>query len=90
MPELRAQLEQIFTPDEESEFTRYFCFGACTAAPNIVVMPDRLWYSFVIPAYVETVAAAIQQGKDVPGLANHVRPEIREAVFRHLDKLSSS
>jgi hypothetical protein len=49
-------------------------------------MPERLWYSYVIPASVEHVAEAIRQGEALPGLAHHVRPLIRDAVFHTFEK----
>lgn len=82
--ELLEQLEQALAAEADVEVKRYFCFGACAVSPNIVVMPERLWYSYVIPTYVEPVAQAIRQGEDVPGLAHHVLPIIRDAVFQKL------
>ncbi len=78
------RLQQEWSQDEAFEITRYLCFGACAATPNVVVLPDRLWYSCVLPEYVEDVVAAIRRGEEVPGLANHVRADAREAVFQAL------
>ena len=83
------QLQQTLSQDKTAEITRYNCFGACDAGPNVVVVPDRLWYSFAMPEYGDHVAGAIQRGETLPGLANHVRPEVANAVFRTLEaKLS--
>jgi NADH:ubiquinone oxidoreductase subunit E len=84
-PELMEQLQQLLSQDEMFQIKPYLCFGACDMAPNIVVVPDRLWYSFVAPEYMEDIAAAIRNGEDVSGLANHVRPVVREAVFSMLE-----
>ncbi len=84
-PELIEQLQQTLPQDETWPITRYNCFGACAAAPNIVVLPDRLWYSFVMPEYVDDVAAAIRRGEELSGLAKHVRPDVMEAVFGVLE-----
>jgi NADH:ubiquinone oxidoreductase subunit E len=84
-PEVMAQLQAAFTQDEAFEVHRYFCFGACNAGPNIVVIPNRLWFSFVIPAYVDDVVSAIRRGEELPSLARHVRPDIREAVLQSLE-----
>jgi (2Fe-2S) ferredoxin len=80
-PELMEQLQQLLSQDETFQIKPYLCFGACDMAPNIVVVPDRLWYSFVAPEYMEDIAAAIRKGKDVSGLANHVRPVVRGLFF---------
>ena len=84
-PELMEQLQQLLSQDETFQIKSYLCFGACDVAPNIVVVPDRLWYSFVTPAYMEGIAAAIRKGESLSGLANHVRPIVREAVFSMLE-----
>jgi (2Fe-2S) ferredoxin len=81
-PEVLARLEQALAEEVDIEVRRYLCFGACTVSPNIVVMPERLWYSYVFPEYVVHVAEAIRHGKVLPGLAHHVRPMIHDAVFR--------
>ena len=85
-PELLEQLEQALAEDEDVEVTRYLCFGACAVSPNVVVMPERLWYSYVMLDYVDQVADAIRQGEELPGLANHVRPMIRNAVFHQFEQ----
>ena len=84
-PELMEQLQQLLSQDETFQIKPYLCFGACDMAPNIVVVPDRLWYSCVAPEYMEDIATAIRKGEDLPGLANHVRPMVREAVFSMLE-----
>ena len=80
------QMEAAFAQDEDVQVKRYLCFGACDVAPNVVVSPDRLWYSFVLPSYAEDVIEAIRRGEALSGLANHVRPEIQDAVLRTLEK----
>ena len=62
--ELIEQLQQLLSQDERSQIKPHLCFGACDVAPNIVVVPDRLWYSFVAAEYIEAIAAAIRKGKD--------------------------
>jgi hypothetical protein len=49
-------------------------------------MPERLWYSYVFPEYVAQVAEAIRHGEALPGLAQHVRPMIRDAVFQKFEQ----
>jgi hypothetical protein len=45
-----------------------------------------LWYSYVLPAYVAQVAEAIRRGQALPGLAHHVPPMIRDAVFQKFEQ----
>ena len=82
--EVMAKLRQELASETTIRIGQYICFGACTVAPNIVVLPDRHWYSYVMPAYVKDLATAIRRGEELPGLANHVRAEVRAAVFRSL------
>ena len=84
-PELMEQLQQLLSQDETFQIKQHLCFGACDVAPNIVVSPDRLWFSLATPEFMESIATAIQEGKELPGLANHVRPMIRNAVFTMLE-----
>jgi (2Fe-2S) ferredoxin len=88
-PELMAQLQQTWSQDESVSITRYNCFGACAVAPNVVVVPDRLWYSFAMPEYGDHVIEAIRRAEALPGLANHVRPEVMDAVFHTLEERPS-
>jgi (2Fe-2S) ferredoxin len=76
------RLEQALAEEADVEVKRYLCFGACTVSPNIVVMPERLWYSYVFPEYVAQVAEAIRHGAALPGLSQHVPPMIRDAVLQ--------
>src|SRR6266581_4939127 len=51
---LRIELEQLehaLAAEADVAVTRYLCFGACAVSPNVVVMPERLWYSYVFPEY---------------------------------------
>lgn len=86
--DLMTHLQQQLQPEAGFQVTQYICFGACAVAPNIVVLPDCHWYSFAMPAYIDEVVAAIRRGEELPGLANHVRPEIKAAVFQSLCRKS--
>ena len=83
-PEVLQQLEDALDAEADVAVTRSLCFGACAVSPNVVVMPERLWYSYVFPEYAVPVAEAIRQGHDLPGLAQHVPPMIRDEIFHTL------
>jgi (2Fe-2S) ferredoxin len=85
-PEVLAQLKQALAVETDVAVTHYLCFGACAVSPNVVVMPERLWYSYAFPEYAARVAEAIQQATELPGLSQHVPPMIRDTVFQKLDK----
>jgi (2Fe-2S) ferredoxin len=84
------RLAQALAAEADVAVKRYFCFGACTVSPNIVVMPERLWYSYVFPEYVAQVAEAIRHGEALPGLAHHVRSMIQDAVFQQFEQDGAS
>lgn len=79
-PEIWEQLQQELAGEAEIELKRYICFGACGVGPNMLMMPERIWYSYVMATSVPQVADAMRQGKAIPGLANHVPPLIRDAI----------
>jgi (2Fe-2S) ferredoxin len=86
---LFAQLEHALAAEADVAVSPYLCFGACAVSPNVVVMPECLWYSYVLPEYAAPVAEAIRQGRELPGLAQHVPPMIRDAICRKLAQDSS-
>ena len=84
-PEVMAGLQQAFQDEAAIEVEPFICFGACAVSPNVVVVPDRLWFSYAYPEYVDDVAQAIRKGEEMSGLANHVRPDVQRAVFDSLE-----
>ena len=85
-PEVIARIQGAFKDHADYEVERFNCFGACAVSPNVIVVPDRLWFSYVYPEYVDNVVEAIRNGEEVPGLANHVRPDVREAVYESMEE----
>lgn len=83
-PEVWAQLTQALAAEANVAVKPYYCFGACAVSPNILMMPERVWYSYVSPESVARVTEAIRQGEAVPGLANHVPPMIQDAVVQKM------
>ena len=64
----------------------FICFGACTAAPNIAVFPDRLWYATVVQEHQQGVIQSILKGEEIAELSAKVSNDLKQLVFRMLGK----
>jgi NADH:ubiquinone oxidoreductase subunit E len=84
--ELLSQLRARLARDEAFRVVPFICFGACSAAPNIAVFPDRLWYSMVVPEQHEALIHSIAKREEIPDLARHVSADLKDLVFRLLGK----
>jgi (2Fe-2S) ferredoxin len=84
--ELLGQIRASLAGDEAFRVVPFICFGACTAAPNIAVFPDRLWYSMVAPEDLEMLIQSIVKSEEMPELAGHVSADLKNLVFRLLEK----
>jgi len=84
--ELLSRLRSSLNNDERFKVVPFICFGACSASPNIVVFPDRLWYSTVAPEQVEIVIQSILRTQEVPDLSSPVSNDLKNLVFRFLAK----
>lgn len=83
--ELLDKLRERLKDNSGVEVKPYMCFGACQAGPNIVVYPNKVWYSGVKSADVDDIAKHAQGGAPVERLAQAVDPSLRELIFQLLD-----
>jgi (2Fe-2S) ferredoxin len=83
--EVMSELEQRLADQEGVEVKPYMCFGACQDGPNVVIYPDRTFYSHVTPADVEEVAAHARGGPPVTRLEEGVDPSLKSLIFELLD-----
>jgi (2Fe-2S) ferredoxin len=65
--------------------TAYPCFGGCDFGPNVVIYPDKCFYSGVTLADVPDIVAQLQGGPPVTRLTGQVDPTIEELIFELLD-----
>ena len=79
------ELEQRLSGVEGVEVKPYMCFGACQDGPNVVIYPDRTFYSHVQPADVEEVAEHARGGPAVSRLEEGVDPALKSLIFELLD-----
>lgn len=82
---IRRDLEARLKGSPDVEVRPYMCFGACQAGPNIVLYPQKIWYSSVKREDVERIAAHVEGGPVVERMANKVDQSLRELIFQLLD-----
>ncbi|MBX5491221.1 MAG: (2Fe-2S) ferredoxin domain-containing protein [Chloroflexi bacterium] len=67
------------------EVTAYPCFGGCDFGPNVVIYPDKCFYSGVSEGDVPEIVAQLQGGPPVTRLTGKVDPMTEELIFELLD-----
>jgi len=83
--ELLDGLTQQLKESAAVEVKPYMCFGACQAGPNVVVYPQKVWYSNVKPKDVQEIAAHVQGGAPVERLTQGVDTSLKELIYQLLD-----
>ena len=67
------------------EVKSYMCFGACQTGPNIVMYPEKVWYSRVKKEDVADIASHAEGGPPIDRLTQGVEPSLQELVYQLLD-----
>ena len=67
------------------EVKPYMCFGGCQAGPNIVLYPQKVWYSGVKQGDVDEVAAHAQGGATVERLTHGIEQSLKDLIYQLLD-----
>lgn len=49
--------------DRKVRVVRAGCFDACADGPNVLLMPDNVWFKRVLPEDVESIVASAVTGK---------------------------
>lgn len=81
--ELRAQMRE---KDPENKLNvrvrKYPCFGGCAHGINVVVYPDRCFYSKVVIADLpEVVNSIVNNGPKIDRLSNKVEKDVEQITF---------
>jgi NADH:ubiquinone oxidoreductase subunit E len=84
--ELLNHIRAALGDQETFRVIPFICFGACTAAPNIAVFPDRLWYSTVTAEHFDDLVQCIRCCEEIPELSGKVGADLKNLVFRLLEK----
>src|SRR5215467_6857415 len=83
--DLLEKLGKSLQGTEGVEVKPYMCFGACQAGPNIVVYPQKVWYSHVKPEDVEAIAAHAAGGPVVERLTQGIDSALKDLIYQLLD-----
>jgi (2Fe-2S) ferredoxin len=82
---LLDRLTERLEGSAEVEVKPYMCFGGCQAGPNIVLYPQKTWYSGVQPGDVEEIAAHAEGGAPVERLTHGVEQPLKDLIYQLLD-----
>jgi (2Fe-2S) ferredoxin len=83
--ELLEKLTERLKSDSEVEVKPYMCFGGCAAGPNIVLYPQKVWYSGVKRDDVDEIAAHAEGGAAVERLTHGVEQPLKDLIYQLLD-----
>jgi (2Fe-2S) ferredoxin len=82
---LLEKLKEKLDPAREVEVKPYMCFGGCGAGPNIVLYPQKVWYSGVQAGDVEEIATHASGGPEVERLTHGVDQSLKDLIYQLLD-----
>lgn len=83
--QILQQLEEAFKDNEQVEVKTYMCFGTCQDAPNVVVYPQRDWYSGIQMSDVAEIIEAVRRGERIERICDKVDRDARELIYNLLD-----
>jgi (2Fe-2S) ferredoxin len=83
--ELLERLAEKLKPSPDVEVKPYMCFGGCQSGPNIVLYPQKVWYSGVKRDDVEEIANHAEGGPAVERLTHGIDPGLKELIYQLLD-----
>lgn len=83
--ELLEQLKEKLGASADVEVKPYMCFGGCGAGPNIVLYPQKVWYSGVKSADVGDIASHAAGGPEVERLTHGVDQSLKDLIYQLLD-----
>ncbi len=68
------------------ELRQYMCFGGCHDGPNVVIYPDRVWYSGVQENDADNIVdKTLKQGETLTPLTGKVDKGLEEMIYQLLD-----
>jgi sirohydrochlorin cobaltochelatase len=82
---LLEQLAEKLKGDGDVEVKSYMCFGGCQAGPNIVLYPQKVWYSGVKQGDVADIAAHVEGGPEVERLTHGIDQPLKDLIYQLLD-----
>ena len=83
--DLKTMLEER-DKDGKNKLRKYPCFGGCEHGINLVLYPDRVFYSHVKPADLpEIVEHLVGDGKPLERLTGAVAKDVEQITYDLLD-----
>jgi (2Fe-2S) ferredoxin len=82
---LLDELTEKLKSSSDVEVRPYMCFGGCQAGPNIVLYPQKVWYSGVSQRDVDAIAAHARGGQAVERLTHGVDEPLKDLIYQLLD-----
>lgn len=82
---LLEQLKEKLKDSPDIEVKSYLCFGACQQGPNIVLYPQKVWYSGVKPDDLNDIVSSAEGGPVIERLTHGIDPTLKELVYQVLD-----
>src|SRR5258706_14255207 len=79
--ELLNQLTEKLKSVGDVEVKPYMCFGGCQAGPNIVLYPQKVWYSGVQQGDVAEIASHAKGGAPVERLRHGVDESLKGLIY---------
>jgi NADH-quinone oxidoreductase subunit F/NADP-reducing hydrogenase subunit HndC len=83
--ELLQKLSEKLTGTDDVEVKSYMCFGGCQAGPNIVLYPQKVWYSGVKREDVDDIATHAKGGPPVDRLTHGIDQSLQDLIYQLLD-----
>ncbi len=87
--ELHNEMKEILEsrdPEQRNRLRKYPCFGGCEHGVNVVLFPDRVFYSQVKRQDLEEIADhLVGQGPVVERLTHIVEPDVEQITWDLLD-----
>jgi (2Fe-2S) ferredoxin len=83
--ELLQQLSEKLKDSGDIEVRPYMCFGGCQAGPNIVMYPQKVWYSGVQRSDIDEIAGHARGGAPVERLTHGVEEPLKDLIYQLLD-----
>jgi (2Fe-2S) ferredoxin len=68
------------------ELRPYMCFGGCHDGPNVVMYPDKVWYSGVKAEDADKIVDNhLKKGEPVSALTGKIDKGLEEMIYQLLD-----
>jgi (2Fe-2S) ferredoxin len=86
--EVMERLQERMKGEEfaDYELRPYMCFGGCHEGPNVVMYPDKVWYSHVKKEDADRIVDEhLKKGEPITPLTGKVDKGLEEIIFQLLD-----